>query len=1216
MFNVKTLDSSRIAQDLQIRKVQVESVVQLLDEGNTVPFITRYRKERTGGLNEEVIRQIQLRIKTQRQLADRKLTILKSIEHQGKLTEELRQNILGADTTKRLEDLYLPHKPKKRSLATIAKEKGLEPLAIAIWNRDPAVNNLSEFLASMVNPEKGLASVEDIKTGVQHILAEMISETADVRAAARFTMWETGQLQSNKSEKLPPNKGSIFKDYFKFSESVRKIPPHRILALNRGEREGALKLKLDWNKDLLRDRALKSLAEFCLHQAQTGQLPRPTFVPNQNSSPASAAPTEQPLASGENQTSPETPPPDAAVSSESPAPPSGEVLSPEASSPPASPPENNPEQQANTSPQTDNPEFHTSAEPAPTPAPESPSPVEGAPTPGSPELASLPPVAGPNEGEQLSPESEYRSPHAEFLRQAADDALNRLITTSIEREIRRELMDEAEGHAITVFAHNLRNLLLQRPLHHRRVLAIDPGFRSGCKLAVLDEYGNLLDHGTVYPHPLKPKVKPGGDKEHPSAGQATTPPESKPGESEVGKEPTSSEPVPTEQSGQSTATEETPSQETTPPGATEHHHIPVDVALAATGETGPEPTEGASSSESPTPPATAEASTQAPPTSSETKPTVDQRAEAKAVIEKMVAEHRLDVVAIGNGTACRETEEFIAELINEKMPQLSYVIVNEAGASVYSASNIGREEFPDYDATLRGTISIGRRLEDPLAELVKIDPPHLGVGLYQHDVNPKQLKESLEAVVESCVNQVGVDVNTASVPLLKYVAGLNQLVAREIVDYRKANGPFKTRDQFLQVPGMGQARFVQAAGFLKIYEGDNPLDKTWIHPESYGITTQLIGQLGYGPDVIQDPHRSEEFHAKLKALAPSDLAAQLNAGEPTLRDILDSLHRPGRDPREDLPLPVFRKGILKIEDLHEGMELRGTVLNVVDFGAFVDVGLKDCGLVHISQLANRYVKNPFDVVAVGDVVTVWVLKVDLERRHVSLTMIKPGTEKKPGRPEQRGRPERARPTGEAGAAAPEGEQRPPRGRRPGGPPPRDESKSRPPRSGPPQQQRAGGPGRGQRPHSQGPAPHPREQSAEGTGGRETPRSDRPPLQMRPPRKPRPDLPKPKLSKAALEGKEALKTFRELSAFFAAKREPEPGAEKQIAPQQPPQEVSPPSGTDGVTSSEKESPPQNQEQVGLAPTTTLEQPVPDTPPPSEEKSTPEGQPGQQEGSTSN
>jgi uncharacterized protein len=997
MHSSSALDYSRIAQDLQIRKVQVESVVQLLDEGNTVPFITRYRKERTGGLNEEVIRQVQARVAHQRHLAERKQTILQSIEAQGRLTDELRAALLAADSAKRLEDLYLPYKPKKRTLATTARDRGLGPLAEAIWQRDPAVANLAELLPSLVNPEKELNTPEDVLAGVQHILAEQVSELAEVRAAARRTLWESGQIAAAKGDKVGPDQGVEYKDYFQFSESLRQIPPHRILALNRGEKAGVLKVKLTWNAEGVTQLAVRGLAETM--QAEADKRPAPA--------------------------------------------------------PPAAPPEG--------------------------------------------QSAAAPPT--PAEGELLSPQAGYRTPHAAFLRTVTEDALNRLLLPSLEREIRRELSEEAEAHAVTVFARNLRRLLLQRPLEGRRVLAIDPGFRTGCKLAALDEHGMLLEHAVIYPHGGKkptqgPPTAPAATTASAPATEASPAPPPAPADSMPPPEPTPApvavvEAVPAAPPAEQAATP-------TPPA-----ELPLAVA-----------------------PAAAEAPAKAP------SQTAVRREEARAKLLDLVTRHHLNLVAIGNGTGCRETEELVADLIADKLPELAYVIVNEAGASVYSASPVGREEFPDFDATLRGTISIGRRLQDPLSELVKIDPPSVGVGLYQHDVNPKHLRESLEAVVESCVNQVGVDLNTASVPLLRHVAGLNQLVARELVEHRQKNGPFRCREALLQVPGIGPARYVQAAGFLKIRGGDEPLDQTWIHPESYGVTRRLLAELDCAPEVLADAGRRAELQSKLQGLAPDEVARGLEVGVPTLRDILDALARPGRDPREDLPPPIFKKGILKLEDLQAGMELKGTVLNVVDFGAFVDIGLKDSGLVHISQMANRYIKSPYDVVAVGDVVTVWVLSVDQGRRRVSLTMIKPGTERKP--PERRP-PERSRePAPEQGQGRPQpGPRRPPRAQEAGGP-----RGPRPPRG------RPAGP---RRPPAQPTADTQQAQSAgQVAAGPPPPRPAPPP--PRPPRRHR-EAPRPKLSQDALEGKVPLRTFGELSALFAAKQTPK----EPPAPPPPPPE---------------------------------------------------------------
>jgi uncharacterized protein len=749
-------------------------------------------------------------------------------------------------------------------------------------------------------------------------------------------------------------------------------------------------------------------------------------------------------------------------------------------------------------------------------------------------------------GEQLSPNSAYRTPHAEFLRKVTQDALDRLLIPSLEREIRRELTDEAEEHAVAVFARNLRSLLLQPPLRGRRVLAIDPGFRSGCKVAALDETGSMLEHAVIHPHAPAPRHDR-RDRAEPKKDEA--PKDGTPKEEPKPAEPASVAPAPTPEPAPAPAAETppTPTPEPAPQPATEAAAVPATAAEA------PKPEE---------------------PKKEEPKKDT-RRADAKAKLYEMVTHHGLNVMALGNGTACRETEELIAELIAEKLPEMAYVIVNEAGASVYSASAVGREEFPDFDATLRGTISIGRRLQDPLSELVKVDPQNIGVGLYQHDVSPKQLKESLEGVVESCVNQVGVDLNTASVPLLRHVSGLNQLVARELVDYRKQHGPFRSREQLQQVPGLGPTRFVQSAGFLKIIGGDSPLDRTWIHPESYPVAQNLLGELGYGLDVVEDRTRRDEMQAKLKGLPVDDVAQRLGVGVPTLRDILDSLARPDRDPREDLPPPIFKKGILKLEDLQPGMELKGTVLNVVDFGAFVDIGLKDSGLVHISQMANRYIKSPYDVVSVNDVVTVWVLSVDQARRRVSLTMIKPGTERKP--PERRPAPPRQ----QQQPQQPGGGPRPPQhGRRPQpagqGQGPRPQGS----RSGPPQQ-RSGPPRRE--------PPRPQQQPAEAAAGTSPPAAETPQSRQPapPPRRPQRPTPKPKLSQAALEGKVPLRTFGELSALFAAKREPpkEPQPPAPAATPPPPhEEPAPPPPAEATSTPAPESTPAPAEQPEGTPVT--------------------------------
>jgi protein Tex len=1050
MHDVTTQDCSRIAQDLQIRKVQVESVVQLLDEGNSIPFIARYRKERTGGLSEEILRNIHGRLQRVRQLAERKQTILKSVENQGKLTSELRAALLSAETTKRLEDLYLPFKPKKRSSATVARERGLEPLALAVWQRDAAVANLDEVIPGFVNPDKGLPSPAEVQSGIRDILAEMIAETAEVRAAVRHVLWETGKIVSVKSEKLPEGQGNEFKDFFQFSESLRQIPPHRILALNRGEKEAAIKVQLEWTQEAAVQAAHKAVADFALKGPRVAPPPR---VPAEAPAPVSH----------------ETTPSDIVTSDSNPSPPATSV------------PEQTPEISAPTPPATITETTAVIMQVSPASVAQ--------PVPQLPEPCPLPPEVG----EPLCAASPFRTPHRDFLLKVIDDALTRLLLPGLEREIRGELSEEAEAHAVAVFARNLRSLLLQPPLKNQRVLAIDPGFRQGCKIAVLDEAGQLLEEAVLFPHGKKP-ARDRGDK-------GPSPPAAPPAEAQATLTPSAAPEI---------VAPSTPEMCAAAPLSPEP--LPASTP-AATAETAVAPAPDIT----PVPAAVAAA----PPKS------INKREEAKTKLEELVTRHRVAVVAIGNGTGCRETEELVSDLIATRLPALSYVIVNEAGASVYAVSAIGREEFPQYDTALRSTISIGRRLQDPLSELVKVDPQNIGVGLYQHDVRRRDLKETLEAVVESCVNHVGVNLNNTDVASLRYIAGLNPMIARDLVEFRKQHGPFQNREQLLQVPSLGHARFVQAAGFVKVSDGNNPLDRYWIHPESYGLVDKILAEIGYGREALVDPVRHEEVVAKLKSLSPVELATKLGAGVPTIADILEALQKPGYDPRAELPPPIFKKGVLKLEDLQPGMELKGTVLNVVDFGAFVDIGLKDSGLVHISQMANRYIKSPYDVVAVNDVVTVWVLTVDMERKRVSLSMIKPGTERKP--PQKKGDSEEPQ-RGEGVRG----------GRRQG--PPRGRQEER--RHG---RRRTGAPTA----RSQETAAPPAEAAASSESRPPVP-SPRPPL---PPRKPRREPPRPKLSKAALEGKVPLRTFGELSALFAAKqheaKEPVPSEKTaQVQPAEP------------------------------------------------------------------
>jgi uncharacterized protein len=717
------IDFARVAQELGLKIEQIAEVTRLLDEGNTVPFITRYRKERTGDLDEEQIRQVQQRVRALRQLAERAETILRLIDAQDRLAPELRKAIEQAD--KRLEDLYLPYRPKRRSRASLARERGLEPLALSIWNQDAALTDLQTVAESFVDAKHDLPTTAEVLQGAADILAERIGEDPEVRARCRRIAARTGRLTVTPG-KQGEAKGQEYRDYFGYEESLSEIPPHRALALNRGEKAEALKVRFEWDD-------ARALTEVLINLRLT----------------------------------------------------------------------------------------------------------------------------------------DHR--HGEFMQNCVSVALSRFLNPSLERELRRELTDAAEAHAVSVFARNLRNLLLQPSMSGQRVLAIDPGFRTGCKMALLDEMGNCLTTDVMY----------------------------------------------------------------------------------VTGS-------------------------------------AEKKAAAKTKLVEFLKEHNCRIIAIGNGTACRETEEMISEIIAESLPDSRYLIVNEAGASIYSTSPVARQEFPDFDATVRGTVSIGRRLLDPLSELVKIDPQHIGVGMYQHDVSPKLLKESLDDVVESCVNFVGVDLNTASTSLLKHVSGLNQLIARRVVEWRDEHGRFSNRQQLRDVAGIGDATFTQAAGFLRITEGSEPLDETWIHPESYAATEKLLEKLSIGIEGLAGlSSEPEAWQSRIKQWDLSSLVDEVGAGVPTCLDILEALARPGRDPRSGLPGPVFKQGILKLVDLEEGMELAGTVLNVVDFGAFIDVGLKDSGLVHISKMSGNYISSPHDVVAVSDVVTVWVHGIDRERKRVSLTMIDP-----------------------------------------------------------------------------------------------------------------------------------------------------------------------------------------------------------------------------------
>ena len=712
-----------IAQEMSLRAIQVTSTVELLDDGNTVPFIARYRKEVTGKLDEEQIRQIEERIKYLRMLSERKSTILKSIEEQGKLTPELAEKIEATMKLQELEDLYLPYRPKKRTRATIAKEKGLEPLAELILKQDITSGDPFAFASEYIDPEKGVENAEEALAGARDIIAEVISDDAEVRKAIRERTRKIALIVSTAKD---PEAQSDYEMYYDFSEPVSKIVPHRILAINRGEREKILKVSIEVQEEVM-------LSEIQRRHVTNRQ-------------------------------------------------------------------------------------------------------------------------------------SIFRSE----IETAAADSYKRLIAPSIEREIRNELSERADDHAIHIFATNLKNLLMQPPVKDKIIMGIDPAYRTGCKVAVIDETGKYLEGATIFPHAPQNRVF-----------------------------------------------------------------------------------------------------------------------EAKSALRHFIDKYQTEIIAIGNGTASRETEALVAELIGEikqETPEreLVYIIVNEAGASVYSASKVAKVEFPELEASQRGNISIARRLMDPLAELVKIDPKHIGVGLYQHDVNQKNLDEALQVVVESAVNSVGVDLNTASASLLKYVSGLTSRTAENIVKFRDEKGKFKNREALMSVAGVGAIAFQQAAGFLRIPDGDNPLDNTGIHPESYDATQKLLALFNIQQDRTSWRTLRQRLRQERKPLA--ELAGQVGVGEPTLEDILADLEKPGRDPRDGMPKPIFKSDVLKMEDLREGMLLKGTVRNVVDFGAFVDIGVKRDGLVHVSEMADRYIKNPLEVVAVGDVISVKVIKVDLERGRVQLSM--------------------------------------------------------------------------------------------------------------------------------------------------------------------------------------------------------------------------------------
>ena len=721
--------NSTIAQELEVKESQVEAAVKLIDEGNTIPFIARYRKEATGGLSDETLRDLGERLTYLRNLEQRKEEVVKSIEEQGKLTDEIIQAVAISKTLAEVEDIYRPYKRKKKTRATVAKAKGLEPLAeIIIEQKETTpigeianqyinIENLSE--EDKKNKDKVVKTAEEAIQGALDIIAENISDNSKYRKEIKRICYREAQIETKATDE---EKKSNYEMYYDKQEPIKYIPSHRILAINRGEKEEFIKVKI--------------------------QKPEEKILMY----------IEKDIIKGKTQ-------------------------------------------------------------------------------------------------------------FTEMLKATIQDAFKRLIEPSIDREIRSDLTEKAEEKAIKVFGQNSKQLLLGAPIKGKTVMGFDPAYRTGCKIAVIDETGKVLDYTTVYP------TEPQNDVEG-----------------------------------------------------------------------------------------------------------------AKKELLKLIEKDQIDMIAIGNGTASRESEMFVSDMIKETPRDVHYVIVSEAGASVYSASKLATEEYPDINVSIRGAISIARRLQDPLAELVKIDPKAIGVGQYQHDVNQKKLAESLTGVVEDSVNKVGVDVNTATPSLLSYVSGINGTIAKNIVKYRDENGKLKNRKELLKVPKLGKVAFEQCAGFLRIFDGDNPLEITAVHPESYEPTEKLLANLGFSKKDLKDKEKIDELRQKLKSIDVAKTAKELKIGEMTLADIISELSKPGRDPREDMPKPILRSDVLKLEDLKEGMILTGTVRNVIDFGAFVDIGVKHDGLVHISEMSERFIKNPSEVVSVGDVVKVKVIKIDLERQKVGLSM--------------------------------------------------------------------------------------------------------------------------------------------------------------------------------------------------------------------------------------
>lgn len=715
--------STIISSELHVKPQQVEKTIELLDQGNTVPFIARYRKEVTGSLEDEQIRTIEERTTTLRNLLKRQEEILAAIEGQGKLTPDLRQAIENARKLTELEDLYLPFKQKRRTKAQMAREKGLEPLAVKMLLQKEFRGTVTQIAAAFVNPEKGVDTAEDAIAGARDIIAEMMSEHASLRQELRQRLWHRGILTTEWQEGDDAEEAQTFLMYKDYQEPIHTLPSHRVLAINRGEKKGYLKVHVTWDDEAVLQRIYRRY------------------------------------------------------------------------------------------------------------------------------------IKGP-------------SIYKETLEAALADGYKRLLFPALEREVRNELTEQAEAQAIKVFGLNLQQLLLQAPLAGYVVMGLDPGYRTGCKVAVVDATGQVLDHGVIQV---------------------------------------------TQSDGAKQAAEQT--------------------------------------------------------------------------LLGLIKKHGVTLISLGNGTASYETEQFVAGMIQRNhLTKVHYLITSEAGASVYSASKLAKEELPQYDVTIRGAVSIARRVQDPLAELVKIEPKAIGVGQYQHDVDQKALTGTLDGVVETAVNHVGVDLNTASPSLLSHVAGITAATAKNIVAYRNEHGRFTRRKELLKVPRLGPAAFTQCAGFMRIHGGASPLDDTPVHPESYGLAEQILTKLGFGLQDLQDKDKLARLAARRKRVNEEELAAELSAGVPTVHDILDALVAPGRDPRADLPAPMTRQAVVKLSDIQVGTIMRGTVRNITDFGAFVDIGIKTAGLVHISQLSKRHIKHPSEAVSVGDIVTVKVISVDEKRGRIGLTM--------------------------------------------------------------------------------------------------------------------------------------------------------------------------------------------------------------------------------------